>query len=301
MNPGAGGDELVKAVHQAAAAGHDDAVVGNVGHQLRGRALQNAVNRLQNALHRLLEGLQHLGGGDGNGLGQAGHQAAALDLDGSFLVLGEHAADLHLHLLGGAFADEDVVFAAHVLDDGFVELVAGYLDGGALHHALQGDDGDITGAAADVHHHVALGLGDVDACADGGGHGLLDQIHMTGAGLQARVHHGALLHLGDAGGDADDDARLEDVVEAAADLADKLLEHPLRHVVVGDDALTQGADGHDVAGGTAQHGLGIGAHAEQAAVVLVDGHHRGLIEHNALALDIYQYRCGTQVDTDILC
>ena len=45
----------------------------------------------------------------------------------------------------------------------------------------------------------------------------------------------------------------------------------------------------------------IGAHAEQAAVVLVDGHHRGLIEHNALALDIYQYRCGTQVDTDILC
>ena len=124
---------------------------------------------------------------------------------------------------------------------------------------------------------------------------------MTGAGLQARVHHGALLHLGDAGGDADDDARLEDVVESAADLADKLLEHPLRHVVVGDDALTQGADGHDVAGGTAQHGLGIGAHAEQAAVVLVDGHHRGLIEHNALALDIYQYRCGTQVDTDILC
>ena len=87
----------------------------------------------------------------------------------------------------------------------------------------------------------------------------------------------------------------------ARHLVDKLPQHPLRHVVVGDDALTQGADGHDVAGGTAQHGLGIGAHAEQAAVVLVDGHHRGLIEHNALALDIYQYRCGTQVDTDILC
>lgn len=93
---------------------------------------------------------------------------------------------------------------------------------------------------------------------------------------------------------------LEDVVEAAADLADELLEHPLGHVVVGDDALPQGTDGHDVAGGTAQHSLGVGAHAEQAAVVLVDGHHGGLIEHNALALDIYQHRCGTQVDTDIL-
>ena len=30
-------------------------------------------------------------------------------------------------------------------------------------------------------------------------------------------------------------------------------------------------------------------------------HHGGLIEHNALTLDIYQHRCGTQVDTDILC
>ena len=193
------------------------------------------------------------------------------------------------------------MLAAHVFDDGFVELVAGHLDGGAFHHALQGDHGNVAGAAADVHHHVALGLGDVDAGADGCGHRLLDQIHMAGAGLQARVHHGALLHLGDAGGNADDDTGLEDVVEAAADLADELLEHPLGHVVVGDDALTQGTDGHDVAGGTAQHGLGVCAHAEQAAVVLVDGHHGGLIEHNALTLDIYQHRCGTQVDTDILC
>ena len=54
-------------------------------------------------------------------------------------------------------------------------------------------------------------------------------------------------------------------MEAAGDLADELLEHPLGHVVVGDDALTQGTDGHDVAGGTAQHGLGVCAHAEQAA------------------------------------
>ena len=91
------------------------------------------------------------------------------------------------------------------------------------------------------------------------------------------------------------------MVEAAADLADELLEHPLSHVVVGDDAFPQGADGHDVAGGTAQHSLGVGTHAEQAAVILVDGHHGGLVEHHALALDIYQYRRGTQIDTDILC
>ena len=97
VDAGAGGDELVEAVHQAAAAGHDDAVVGDVRHQLRRGALQDAVNGLQDPLNGLLKGLQHLGGGDGDGLGQAGHQAAALDLHGDLLGTGEHAADFHLH------------------------------------------------------------------------------------------------------------------------------------------------------------------------------------------------------------
>ena len=66
------------------------------------------------------------------------------------------------------------------------------------------------GAAADVHHHVAVGLGDVDAGADGGGHRLLNEVDLPGAGLDARVDDGALLHLGDAGGDADDDPGLEE-------------------------------------------------------------------------------------------
>ena len=83
--------------------------------------------------------------------------------------------------------------------------------------------------------------------------------------------------------------------------ADELLEHPLRHIVVGNDAVPQGADGHDVAGSTAQHGLSLGAHLQQAAGILVDGHHRRLVEHDALTLNIDQYRCGTQIDPDILC
>ena len=90
-------------------------------------------------------------------------------------------------------------------------------------------------------------------------------------------------------------------MEAAGDLADELLEHPLRHIVVGNDAVPQGADGHDVAGGTAQHSLSLGAHLQQAAGILVDGHHRRLVEHDALTLNIDQYRCGTQIDPDILC
>ena len=76
-----------------------------------------------------------------------------------------------------------------ILHHGLVELVAGYFNRGGLHHAAQGNDGDVGGAAADVHHHVPVGLHDVDARADGGGDGLLNEVHPPAAGLDARVHH----------------------------------------------------------------------------------------------------------------
>ncbi len=101
--------------------------------------------------------------------------------------------------------------------------------------------------------------------------------------------------------DADDDTGLEQL-EAAHHLVQELAEHALGHVVVGDDALAQRADGHDVAGGTTQHGLRLGAHLQELAGILVDGDDRGLVvEHDALALYVHQYGGGAQVDADILC
>ena len=178
------------------------------------------------------------------------------------------------------------MLAAHIFDDGLVELVAGHLDGGAFHHALQGDHGDVAGAAADVHHHVALGLGDVDAGADGGGHRLLDQIHLPGTGLDACVDDGTLLDLSDAGGHADDDPGLEE--GHAGHLVDKLLEHPLRHIIVGDHALPQGTDGDDIARGAAQHGLCLGANLQELSRGLIHCHHGGFVENDALSLHIHQ-------------
>ena len=189
------------------------------------------------------------------------------------------------------------MLAAHILDHGLVELVPGHLDGGGLHHAAQGDDGDVRRAAADVHHHVPVRLGDVDARADGRGHGLLDQMHPAASGLDARVHHGALLDLGDARGHADDHPGLED--HEARHLAEKFLEHTLRHVVVGDNALPQGPDGDDVAGGAAQHLAGGLAHLQQLPGVLVHSHHGGLVEDDALIFHVYQYGSGSQIDADV--
>ena len=147
---------------------------------------------------------------------------------------------------------------------------------------------------------MSVGLGNINAGADGGRHRLLNQIHAACSGLNTGIHHGALFHLGNAGGDADDDTGLKQL-EAAGHLVDKLLEHALGHIVVGDDAFTQRTNGHDVAGGTAQHRLCLGAHLQQLAAVLINRHHGRLVQYHTLAFYINQYRCGTQINTNIFC
>ncbi|MPM72352.1 hypothetical protein SDC9_119325 [bioreactor metagenome] len=146
---------------------------------------------------------------------------------------------------------------------------------------------------------MTVGLGDVDARADSSGHRLFNQIYLPGAGLNARVDDGALLHLRDAGGNADDDSGLEK--GEAGHLPDELPEHPLRHVIVGDNALPKGTDRNDVAGGTAQHSLSVRTHLKQFPGVFIQRHHAGFVQNDSLSLDVYQNRSGTEIDTDIPC
>ena len=118
-------------------------------------------------------------------------------------------ADFDLDRFGRALADQQVVLALEVLHDGFVHLVAGHADGTRVDDAAQRDDGDVGGAAADVDDHVAGRLGDGQAGADRGGHGLLDEINFAGARAVGGVLHGALFDRRDLAGDADDDARVD--------------------------------------------------------------------------------------------
>ena len=74
-------------------------------------------------------------------------------------------------------------------------------------------------------------------------------------------------------------------------LADEVLDHLLRDFEIGDDAVAHRADRLDVAGRAAQHHLGVvadGADGFLAAAGGDGGHHRGLVEHDAAALDIDQ-------------
>ena len=144
---------------------------------------------------------------------------------------------------------------------------------------------------------MSVGLCDVDAGADGGCNRLLNQVGPASPGLDARVHHGALLNLGNPRGDTDQQTGLEQ--RKGGYLFHKLLQHTLRHIVVGDHALPQGTHSHNIARGAAQHSLGLGAHLQQLAGILIHGHYRGFTQDNALALNIYQNRGSAQVNPDI--
>ena len=84
-------------------------------------------------------------------------------------------------------------------------------------------------------------------------------------------------------------------------LADEILDHVLGDFEIGDDAVAQGTDGLDVAGGSAQHLLGVLAHGQHLFLALDvgDGDHRRLVEDNVLALYINQRVGGTEIDRHI--
>ena len=80
----------------------------------------------------------------------------------------------------------------------------------------------------------------------------------------------------------------------------KWREHLLGDLEVGDDAVLHGTDGHDVAGGAAQHLLGVLAHRLDLSRDLVDGHDGRLGDDDALALRVDEGVGGTEVDGEVV-
>src|SRR5690606_25291122 len=200
-------EQAVEVAQQRAAAGQGDALVGDVRAQFGRGLLEGDLDRGNDLVERIGERLEDFVGRHREAARHALGQVAALDFDLAHLGAGEGRADFLLDQFGRGFADQHAVVAADVIDDGFVELVAADPHRPLVDHAAQGDDGDLGGAAADVHHHGAAGVGHGQPGADGRGHGFLDEVHVRGARAQGRFADGAALDLGGAAGHAHDDAR----------------------------------------------------------------------------------------------
>jgi len=140
--------------------------------------------------------------------------------------------------------------------------------------------------------------GDGQAGADGRHHGLFDEVHFAGLGAVGRIFDGALFHLRNLRRHADDYARMHQHL-AVVRLLDEVIQHLFGDFEVGDDAVLHGLDGHDVAGGAAQHLLGLFAHGFHLAGVLVNGYNGRLVDNDALAGREDQRVGGAQINGQI--
>ncbi len=87
---------------------------------------------------------------------------------------------------------------------------------------------------------------------------------------------------------------------AIVHLADEMTNHRLSHVKVGNDPVAQGANRGDARRRAADHSLGIVAHSQHLAGLVIDSHYRGLIQDNAASIDTHQSVGSAQVYTNII-
>ena len=83
-------------------------------------------------------------------------------------------------------------------------------------------------------------------------------------------------------------------------LVDEVVEHLLGDVEVGDDAVLQGADGHDVARRASEHRLGFVTDGQHGVIGLVDRHDRGFVEHDALTAHVHERVRGSEVHGEVV-
>ena len=286
---------LVKAAQQGATTGEDDAAVHDVAGELRRGAVEGGLDRGHDCVHGLVDGPADLLGSHHDRAGQAGDEVTATDLGVVLIRQREGGADRHLDLFSGALAQHQRVLLFHVLNDRVVELIAAYSYGQTRDDAAKRDDGDLGGTATDIDDHVAGGLVNRQGRTDCRSHGLFDDEDLACACCVAGIFNRALLDTGDAGRYADDQAGLGEVT-ARMHLLDEVAQHALSGVEVGDDAVLERANSDDIARRAPDHSLGLRAHREDSAGVVVDRDNRGLVQHDATTTHVNERVGSAEVD-----
>ena len=192
------------------------------------------------------------------------------------------------------------MLTANIAHNGLVKGIACNLQRRRHGNAVHAQHRDIRGAAADIHHHVAIGVFQVQSRAQARSQGLLNEEHSSGTGLDGGIDDVSLLNFRHAAGHADDHTGLGGKERGGGGGFEHLAEHFDGHLVIGDDAILQRAHGHHVAGGTVQHISGRRAYLQNLAGIPVHSHHRGLPDHQALAVCINKNIGCTQVNAQVI-
>src|SRR6188472_2833505 len=147
---------------EGAAAGEDDPLVHDVGHELRGRLLDRLLDRVDDLRDRRFQRLADLVTADLDAARKPGDQIPAAERHRPLVpALGRvRRADGDLDLLGRPLAHEEVVFAASESDDVGVHLIATDADRATHDDPAEADDRDFGGSSADVDDEAARRLAD---------------------------------------------------------------------------------------------------------------------------------------------
>jgi hypothetical protein len=82
-------------------------------------------------------------------------------------------------------------------------------------------------------------------------------------------------------------------------LLNEVAEHPLGHVEVGDHAVLERPDRHDIARRAADHPLGLDAHRDHLAGVRIERDHARLVENDPPAAHVDQGVSRAEVDRQV--
>src|SRR3990167_9708882 len=216
--------QLGKVAQEAAAACHGDARVDDIGRELGRRLLQNIADGFDYLAQLFAHRFDHVVGAQLAGAREPGDKVAAAHRHHQLLLHRHGRADVYFDVLGGLLSYRQVVRLFYIVGDGAVELVARAFDGGGSDDAAEADNRHVGRAAADVHHHVPLGLLYRDAGADSREHRLFDHVGVFGARADGGLHHSAALGRSDAGRHADHDIGLKKLKPAGSFLY-KIFEH----------------------------------------------------------------------------
>ena len=192
------------------------------------------------------------------------------------------------------------MLTADITGNGFVEIIAGNLQGRGHSNTVHAQNSHVGGTAAHVNNEMAVGAADIQTRAQTGSQRLFDQEHTAGTGFDGGVDDAALFNFGNTGGNRDDHTGLGSEQTCLGGGLEHFLQHTDGHFMVRHDAILQRMHSNDVTGGTAQHIAGCSTDLQDLAGILVHCHNRGFPDNQALAVGIDQNIGCTQVNTQVI-
>src|SRR5256885_6738771 len=149
------GDARVEAAEERAAAREVNALVHDVGDELRRGLLDRVLDGVDDLLDRWVERFADLCARNLDRSRQTRQEIAAAEERGDFLVERVRGADRDLDVLGGALVHEQIELAAPVRADVLVHLVAADAERSQDYDVAARRDRDLRRAAPDVDDHRA--------------------------------------------------------------------------------------------------------------------------------------------------